>query len=70
MTEEFTDIVGQTLWYAAFATPLLTIPLVWKFTSVGKVYRVIVGLVVAVPVSVFLYCLSLAIIFRHGMGPG
>ncbi|MFN0215879.1 MAG: hypothetical protein ACKVT2_16595 [Saprospiraceae bacterium] len=70
MTEEFKDTIGQILWFAMFATPLLTIPLVWKFFKVGKVYRIIIGLVLAAFLSFFLYHISLAIIFRHGMGPG
>jgi hypothetical protein len=70
MTEEFKDTVGQVLWFAMFATPLLTIPLVWKFFKVGKVYRIIIGLVIAAFLSFFLYHISLEIIFRHGMEPG
>jgi hypothetical protein len=69
MTEEFKDTIGQILWFAMFGTPLLTIPFVWKFIKVRKVYRVIIGLVLAVFFSFFLYHISLAIIFRHGIGP-
>lgn len=69
MNKQTTDTIGQILWFAMFATPLLTIPLVWKFLKVGKVYRIIIGLVLAAFLSFFLYFISLAIIFRDGMGP-
>lgn len=70
MTEEFKDTVGQVLWYAMFATPLLTIPVTWRIFQVRKIYRVIIGLLVAACLSFFLYHISLGIIFRQGMGPG
>lgn len=68
MSEELKDTIGQILWFAIFATPLLTVPLVWKFLKIKKVYRVITGLALALIFSFFLYHISLAIIFRHGMG--
>jgi hypothetical protein len=68
MTDEIKDTVGQVLWFAMFATPLLTIPLVWKFFKVRNFYRVLIGLVLALIISFFLYHISLAIIFRDGMG--
>ena len=64
------DTLGQILWFAMFATPLLTVPLVWRLLPVKKVYRVIVGLLFALILSFFLYHISLSIIFRDGMGPG
>lgn len=70
MTEEFKDAVGQILWFAMLVTPLFTIPLVWKFFRVSKVYRIMIGLVLAAFLSFFLYQISLAIIFRNGIGPG
>ncbi len=68
MTEEFKDTIGQVLWFAMFATPLLTIPLVWKYFKVHKFYRIIIGIVLAIFLSFFLYFISLGIIFRNGMG--
>ena len=68
MTEELKDTAGQVLWFAMFATPLLTIPLAWKFFKMNKVYRVLIGLVLALFISFFLYHISLAVIFRDGMG--
>jgi hypothetical protein len=64
------DIIGQILWFAMFGTPLLTIPLTWRLLPIKKVYRVIVGLLFALVLSFLLYHISLAIIFRDGMGPG
>ena len=70
MKEEILDLIGGVLFYAMFATPFLTIPLVWKILPINKIYRVIIGLLLAAFISFFLYHISLDIIFRHGMGPG
>ncbi len=63
------DFLGQILWFAMFATPILTITLAWRLMETKKVYRVIIGLIFAMILSFFLYHISLAIIFRDGMGP-
>lgn len=62
------DTLGQILWFLMFATPLLTIPLVWKFSKQKKVVRILIGLALACVLSFVLYFVSLAIIFRDGMG--
>lgn len=64
------DLLGQILWFAMFGTPILTIPLAWRLMDTKKIYRIIVGLILAAVLSFFLYNISLAIIFRDGMGPG
>ena len=64
------DLLGQILWFAMFGTPLLTVPFTWRLMNTKKIYRVIVGLFLALLLSFFLFHLSLAIIFRDGMGPG
>jgi len=69
MNEETKDFVGQILWYIMFLSPLICIVLCWKFLEVKKFIRIIVGLVLGVIISFVLYFISLAIIFRDGMGP-
>jgi len=64
------DTLGQILWIAMFGTPVLTIPITWKLMKTKKIYRVLVGLLFAIFISFLLYHISLAIIFRNGMGPG
>jgi len=64
------DTRGQILWFAMFGTPILTIPLAWRLLPMRKFFRVVVGLIFALLLSFFLYHISLAIIFRDGMGPG
>ena len=63
------DLIGQILWYSMIATPLLTIPLVWKLSKRKYHIRVIIGLALGFLLSAFLYFISLAIIFKDGMGP-
>lgn len=63
------DLLGQILWYAMFGTPILTLPLAWRLKKTGKVFRIIIGLLTALVLSFVLFHLSIAIIFRDGMGP-
>jgi len=64
------DTIGQIFWYAIPLTPLLTIPLVWRLSKQRKIVRVLIGLGFALVLSFIFYLISLAIIFRDGMGPG
>jgi predicted membrane protein len=64
------DILGAILWIAMFLTPIFTIPIVWRIFTIKKFFRVAIGLLLAAVLSYFLYHVSLAIIFRDGMGPG
>ncbi|MBA4196194.1 MAG: hypothetical protein C0459_01440 [Chitinophaga sp.] len=63
------DLLGEILWFAMFFTPIFTIPLVWRKIDGSKIYRVLFGLFIALIISFFLYFISLAIIFRNGLGP-
>lgn len=69
MSEETKDIIGQILWFLMFLSPLICIFLFWKFLEIKKLYRIIIGLLLGVIISFILYFISLAIIFRDGMGP-
>lgn len=62
------DYFSQILWFSMFVTPLLTVPLVWKYSEKNKLIRVAIGLIFAGALSYFLYLLSIMIIFRNGMG--
>lgn len=64
------DLLGQILWFSMFGTPFFTIPLAWRLMDTRKIFRVIVGLFIALVLSFFLYHISLAVIFRDGLGPG
>lgn len=68
MNEEFKDIIGQILWFLMFLSPFICIVLCWKFLEIKKLSRIIIGLFLGVIISSILYFISLAIIFRDGMG--
>jgi hypothetical protein len=70
MSEKIIDILGGVLFFGMFATPLITIPIVWRISTQKKWIRILLGLLLALPISIVLYFTGLAIIFRHGMGPG
>jgi len=69
MNEETKDIIGQILWFTMFLSPLICIFLCWKFLQIKKLFRIVIGLILGLIISYLLYFISLAIIFRDGMGP-
>lgn len=66
---DLADKIGQILWYSIPFTPLITIPIIWRFVKKKWYIRIIVGLLIACGLSILLYGLSLAIIFRDRVGP-
>jgi hypothetical protein len=68
--DNFADRLGSILWFSMFLTPLVTIPLAWKYSKQKRVVRILIGLFYAFIISFLLYFISLAILFRNGMGPG
>ena len=67
--EKLMDIVGGILWVLMFTAPLIIMPCIWKFIDGSKMIRIVMGLILSLVCSYLLYGISLAIIFRHGMGP-
>jgi len=67
--DSFLDIVGQILWFSIFLTPVITIPLACKYSKTGKLYRIILGLLMAFFLSIIFYSISMAILLRDGLGP-
>ena len=63
------DTIGEILWFIMFGTPLITIPLVWRFSKQKKALRVLIGLILALVLSFALFHISISIAFRDGMGP-
>lgn len=63
------DTLGEILWSAAFISPLVVLPLVYKVTRGGVIYKAIWALAAGATVSLLLALISFSIIFRHGMGP-
>lgn len=63
------DILGQVLFFMAFTTPLITIPYAWKKVDNSKIVKVLVGIGLAIVLSVLLGAISLGIVLRNGLGP-
>jgi hypothetical protein len=64
------DLLGEILWYAMFFTPVITIPLFWRFDSTSnKKMKVINGMLLAFLISLVFLVISLTILFRNGLGP-
>jgi glucan phosphoethanolaminetransferase (alkaline phosphatase superfamily) len=64
------DTVGKILWVLMFCTPLITIPLVWRRSTLSKTYRVLLGLLLAFVISFVLFVISFSILLRDGLGSG
>jgi hypothetical protein len=67
--ENIIDSIGQILWFSAFATPLITIPLFWKQKDLKILYRIIFSLLFALAISIVLFSIAMGIMLRHGLGP-
>jgi hypothetical protein len=62
------DLIGQFFWMLMFIMPLVTVLIVWKMSATNKILLVIIGVLVGSFFSVLCYFISLAILFRNGMG--
>jgi hypothetical protein len=62
------DLVGQFFWILMFIMPLVTVLIIWKMSETNKIILVIIGVLVGSFFSVICYFISLAILFRNGMG--
>jgi hypothetical protein len=68
--ETFIDIIGEICWFLMFITPLIFIPLTWKFIDGSRMVKVAAGLLLSVVCSIILFCIGMAILLRNGLGPG
>jgi len=63
------DILALLLLAAMFVTPFFTIPLMWRQSATRKkIYRVLLGLLLAAVISGVLFVVGLLILFRNGVG--
>jgi hypothetical protein len=68
--DNLVDIVGSLFAMSALAAPFIIMPLIWKYAGGGKMVRIMAGLLLSATVSYILFCISLAITLRNGLGPG
>lgn len=68
--EESLDTVAEILYFLTLAHPLITMPLVWKFSKGSKWIRILEGVLLSLLISLFLGIFGMTILFRNGMGPG
>ncbi len=69
MSESIIDTIGQILWYSIFLTPLITFPLVWKYSKFSFRWKIAASIGYALAISIIFLFLSLGIAFRNGLGP-
>ena len=62
------DLIGQFFWMLMFIMPLVTVLIILKMSDTNKIILVIIGVLVGSFFSVLCYFISLAILFRNGMG--
>lgn len=63
------DIVGQILFVLMFCTPIITIPIIWRYKYLSKTHRVLLALLFAAVLSFLCYAIGLGILMRDGLGP-
>jgi hypothetical protein len=69
MRESIIDIIGEIMWIMVFVAPLLSVIIVWRTFEINKFFRIVIGLIIGLFISMICFYISLEIIFRHGMGP-
>jgi len=69
MNNDCLDTIGGILWYTVFIAPFLSVFFVWRFIKIQKAWRIMLGILLGLIISLICYFVSLGIIFRNGMGP-
>jgi lipoprotein signal peptidase len=68
--DSFLDVFAEILWYSIPITPIITIPIVWRFAkNEKKITRVLYGLLFAGAISICFFAVSMGLCFRNGLGP-
>ena len=47
MNDQVIDAIGEVIFYTAFATPLLTVPIAWRWKKMHPILRILTGLLLA-----------------------
>lgn len=63
------DLIGQIICFGAFAMPIVSAVIFWRNTEMPKWSKVILGLMVGPVIGFLMFNMSLAILFRNGLGP-
>jgi hypothetical protein len=70
MTEKLLDALGALFWWGIFLTPLLVFPLVWRNSTFGWPAKLFLAIGTSAVLVAFFFLISIALVFRNGMGPG
>jgi len=68
--ENLLDVLSFISGVSALAAPFIIMPIVWKHAGGGRMVRIMAGLLLSAAISYILFCISLAIALRNGLGPG
>ncbi len=69
MNDNAIDTIGEVFWFLTFATLVITIPVVWKYSKQNKLNKLLICLLWAFLLSLTFFIVSWIILFRDGMGP-
>ena len=67
MSATIIDQIGQALWFAIFITPLISFPIVWRFSNSGKFQKTLMSLALAIVLAALFFTISMAILLRNGL---
>jgi len=68
--EDLIDILGMVMMASIFIVPFVIVPIFWKYSDGSKGNRIIMGLLLSAIIDLLLFCMSMAICLRNGLGPG
>jgi len=67
--EDLIDILGEVMMASIFIVPFIIIPIFWKYSDGSRGARIIKGLLLSAVIDILLFCMSMAICLRNGLGP-
>jgi cytochrome bd-type quinol oxidase subunit 2 len=69
MSEETLDFIGKAFGYGIIIFPIVLFPIIWRSFKTSKVLKIVSWLILSLLAAIIFYFISIAIIFRNGMGP-
>lgn len=69
MSEETIDFIGKGFWYGIFILPIILLAIIWRYLKVSKPLKIVTWFITSFMIVIVFYFISIAIIFRNGMGP-
>ncbi len=67
--DPFYNVIDRFFWISILLTHMIAISIVWRYSNRKKIYRILLGLLLAWFISIIIYVIFMQIAIRHGIGP-